>query len=66
MDEAVHTFEVSITGRFTFTQSQMEQYYGVTDPQEAAQIDLVVVSDDVGAALEAMVDSKVTCKVVTE
>lgn len=64
MDEAVHTFEVTIKGTFSLTQREILDYYGVEDPQEAAQIDLAVFSEDVGAALEAMQDSEVYVKVV--
>jgi hypothetical protein len=64
MDE-LHTFEVTITGRYSFTTQQLSDFYGTRDPQEAARIDCVSMTDDVGAALSAMDDSEVTVKVVS-
>lgn len=65
MDETVHTFRVAITGEYRLTTEQLSDFYGTSDPQEAAQIDLVSFLDDVGAALEAMDDSDITVQVVS-
>lgn len=44
MDETI-TFRITISGTYTVPKDKLQEYYDTSDPQEAAQMDLVAFED---------------------